>query len=96
MSVYRRAFRYYRPFWGQTTLGLLLTLCAIALNLAKPWPFKVIVDEVLTPDASGSRSVIPLLCGALVAIHLAWGLLNVATNYIFVRTGLRALLRLRT
>ena len=74
----------------------MLTLCAIALNLAKPWPFKVIVDDALMPGAAGTRSTIPLLCAALVVIHLAWGLINVATNYIFVRIGLRALLRLRT
>ena len=96
MSIYRRAFRYYRPFWGQTTAGLLLTLAAIALNLAKPWPFKVIVDDVLMPEGGGPRSLIPLLCLALVGLQLGWGLLNMATNYLFVRIGLKALLRLRT
>ena len=96
MSVYRRAAHYYRPFWGQTALGLLLTLAAIGLNLLKPWPFKVIVDDVLTGDPAGSRSLIPLLCLALVGIQLGWGVLNMATNYMFVRIGLKALLRMRT
>ena len=100
MSIYRRAFRYYRPFWGQTTVGLLLTLAAIGLNLLKPWPFKVIVDDVLLPQGNaatgGSPSLIALLCLALVGIQLGWGLLNMATNYVFVRIGLKALLRLRT
>ena len=94
--IYRRALQYYRPFWGQTALGLLLTLAAIGFNLLKPWPFKVIVDDVLTQDGGGSRSLVPVLCLALVGIHLGWGLLNMATNYIFVRIGLRALQRLRT
>ena len=35
MSIYRRALRYYRPFWGQTFIGLLLALIGIALNLLK-------------------------------------------------------------
>ena len=97
MSVYRRAAEYYRPFYGQTAVGLLLTLAAIGLNLLKPWPFKMIVDDVLTPaGGEARRSLIPLLCLALVGIQLGWGLLNMATNYVFVRTGLRALLRLRT
>jgi ATP-binding cassette subfamily B protein/subfamily B ATP-binding cassette protein MsbA len=95
--IYRRALQYYRPFRARTALGLLLTLAAIGLNLLKPWPFKVIVDDVLTQDtATASRSLIPLLCLALVLIQLGWGLLNMATNYIFVRIGLQALLRLRT
>ncbi|CAA9219732.1 MAG: Lipid A export ATP-binding/permease protein MsbA [uncultured Chthoniobacterales bacterium] len=97
MPIYRRVLRYYRPFVGQTTLGLVLSLCAIALNLLKPWPFKVIVDDVLTqPGGAASRSLIPLFCLVLVGIQLGWGLLNMATNYIFVRIGLKALLRLRT
>ncbi len=97
MSVYRRAAQYYRPFYGQTVVGLLLTLVAIGLNLLKPWPFKVIVDDVLTPaGGDAQRGLIPLLCLVLVGIQLGWGVLNMATNYIFVRTGLRALLRLRT
>ena len=49
MSVYRRALRYFRPFLGETLLGTLLTLVGIGFNLLKPWPFKIIVDEILTP-----------------------------------------------
>jgi ATP-binding cassette, subfamily B, bacterial len=95
--IYRRAAEYYRPFWGRTAVGLLVTLGAIALNLLKPWPFKVIVDDVLMRDpATAPRSLIPLLCLALVGIQLGWGLLNMASNYLFVRIGLQALLRLRT
>ncbi len=100
MSIYRRALRYYRPFWRQTLAGLVLTLCGIGLNLLKPWPFKIIVDDVLThnphPTFGNSARLIPLLCLALVAIQFAWGLVNFATNYLFVKIGLQALLKLRT
>ncbi|MEP7078902.1 MAG: ABC transporter ATP-binding protein [Chthoniobacterales bacterium] len=97
MSIYRRALKYYRPFWGQTAIGLVLTLCGIALNLLKPWPFKFIVDNIL-PAGSAPSSVrlIPLLCLALVAIQLLWGIINLVTNYLFVKVGLEALLRMRT
>ena len=47
MSIYRRVLRYYRPFLGPTALGLVLSLCGIGLNLLKPWPFKIIVDDIL-------------------------------------------------
>jgi ATP-binding cassette subfamily B protein len=100
MSIYRRVLRYYRPFLPQTVTGLILTLAAIALNLLKPWPFKIIVDDILAgnPHARWGTSprLIPLLCLALVAIQFAWGLLNLASNYLFVNAGLQALLRLRT
>src|SRR3989440_4028734 len=100
MSIYRRALRYYRPFLGQTLIGLLLSLCGIALNLLKPWPFKIIVDDILprNPHAhfGNSPDLIPWLCLALVGLQLLWGLANLASNYIFVRVGLQALLKLRT
>ena len=99
--IYRRVLTYYRGFLPQTVAGLLLTLVGIALNLLKPWPFKIIVDRVLERrDTSWTighaHEMIPLLCGALVVIQLLWSLTNWASNYIFVKAGLQALLKLRT
>jgi len=99
MSIYRRVLRYYQPFWGKTIIGLFLSLLGIGLNLLKPWPFKIIVDDFLrpTPAARGDwRTWVPLLCLALVVIQVAWGIINWITNYLFVKIGLEALLKLRT
>jgi ATP-binding cassette subfamily B protein/subfamily B ATP-binding cassette protein MsbA len=78
---------------------LLLSLIGIGLNLLKPWPFKIIVDDFLRPGPAITgnwRMWIPLLCLALVAIQLLWGIINWLTNYLFVKIGLQALLKLRT
>src|SRR6266513_1690035 len=100
MSIYRRVLAYYRPFSAQTALGLVLSLAAISLSLLRPWPFKIIVDDILARNPSArfgnSPGLIPLLCLAVVAIQLLWGLLNLASNYLFVKIGLQALLKLRT
>lgn len=102
MSIYRRILRYYRSFLPQTVLGLVLSLTGIGLNLLKPWPFKLIVDNVLTGHGNfhwlaGPRThVVLLLCLALVVIQFLWGVCNWITNYVFVRIGLEALLKLRT
>src|SRR5438477_1155810 len=100
MSIYRRVLRYYQPFRRQTILGLFLSLVGIGLNLLKPWPFKIIVDDFLRPmpAARGDdwRTWVPLLCLALVVIQFAWGMINWITNYLFVKIGLQALLKLRT
>jgi len=99
MSIYRRVLRYYQPFWGQTILGLFLSLVGIGLNLLKPWPFKIIVDDFLRPTPSARadwRTWVPLLCLALVVIQFIWGIINWITNYLFVKIGLQALLKLRT
>ena len=111
MSIYLRAFQYYRPFLWQTVAGLVLSLCGIGINLLKPWPFKIIVDDVLPSAAKGSSvgaglayyfgeaspsMVILVLCLLIVAIHLIGALVSLVTNVLFVRVSLSALLRLRT
>jgi ATP-binding cassette subfamily B protein len=100
--IYRRVLRYYRPFLGTTVVGLVLSLVGIGVNLLKPWPFKFIVDQIL-PAGSAFRAshpdwrrFIPLLCLALIGLQVVWGILNLLTNYIFVKVGLQALLKLRT
>jgi ATP-binding cassette, subfamily B, bacterial len=111
MSIYRRVFRYYRPFLPQTIVGLLLSLIGIGLNLLKPWPFKIIVDDVIPKFPSGAqvrfpgfeanwmhdpKTLVLVLCLALVVIQFLWGLTNWAMNYILVKVGLQTLLKLRT
>src|SRR6266700_5795402 len=99
MSIYRRVLCYYQPFRGKTIIGLFLSLVGIGLNLLKPWRFKIIVDDFLrpTPAARGDWSTwVPLLCLALVVIQVIWGIINWITNYLFVKIGLQALLKLRT
>ena len=99
MSIYRRVLRYYRPFLPQTIFGLLLIVAGIGLNLLNPWPFKLIVDDFLRGNSTARgnwRTWIALLCLALVAIQLLWGIINWITNYLFVKIGLQALLKLRT
>jgi ATP-binding cassette, subfamily B, bacterial len=99
MSIYRRVLRYYQPFWRKTIIGLFLSLVGIGLNLLKPWPFKIIVDDFLRPTPAARsdwHTWLPLLCLALVVIQVIWGIINWITNYLFVKIGLQALLKLRT
>ena len=99
MSIYRRVLRYYRPFLWQTIFGLCLALVGIGLNLLKPWPFKIIVDDFLRAGSqvrADWRFWILLLCLALIGIQFLWGIINWITNYLFVKIGLQALLKLRT
>ncbi len=100
MSIYRRVLDYYRPFAARTALGLILSLAATGLSLLRPWPFKIIVDDILQRNPAArfgnSPDLVPLLCLAVVAIQLLWGLVNLASNYLFVKIGLQALLKLRT
>jgi ATP-binding cassette subfamily B protein/subfamily B ATP-binding cassette protein MsbA len=111
MSIYRRVLAYYRPFLPHTILGLLLSFGGIGLNLLKPWPFKIIVDDVIPRFSLGAnvhfpfneswwnhspKTLVLILCLVLVVIQAVWSLLSWGTTYIFVKIGLEALLKLRT
>lgn len=112
MGVYRRTLSYYRPFWTETALALLLSLVVTALNLLKPWPFKYIVDGILSPVTDATRpaheqlqqwfgampgaQVILVLCLAMIAITFLAGLVNLVSNYLLIGVGLKALMRIRT
>jgi ABC-type multidrug transport system fused ATPase/permease subunit len=99
MSIYRRVLRYYQPFLWQTIFGLCLALVGIGLNLLKPWPFKIIVDDFLRAGPTirpDWRMWVLVLCLALIGIQFLWGIINWITNYLFVKIGLQALLKLRT
>jgi ATP-binding cassette, subfamily B, bacterial len=51
-SVYLRTLLYFREFTGLTLLAVILMSVGIALSLLKPWPFKYIVDGLLSGDTS--------------------------------------------
>ena len=109
MGIYRRTLAYYRPFLGQTLLALALSLIVTGFNLLKPWPFKYIVDGVLTPGSAENKaqlaawfgSVSPamlifFLCLAMVGITILAGLANLGSSYLLINIGLKTLLRIRT
>ena len=108
MSIYRRVLLYYRPFLPPTILALAISFVTVGLNLLKPWPFQVIVDQIL-PHAghsrvtnawlrmlSNEREQVFALAAVLVAVTLLAGLLGLWSSFLFVRVGLQALLKLRT
>src|SRR5436853_7666853 len=75
MSIYRRVLRYYRPFLWQTLFGLCLSLLGVGLNLLKPWPFKIIVDDFLRAGSAirpDWRMWVLLLCLAFIGIPFLW------------------------
>ena len=94
-----------------TVGGVFLTLLTIVLNLLKPWPFKFIVDGILgvTNETANAQALVQSwfgasnpalavfwLCMIMVVISLIGGLVNLGSDYLFVRVGLQALMKLRT
>jgi ATP-binding cassette subfamily B protein len=107
--LYRKLLPYFRAYWKGLMGALGLAGLAIAVNLAKPWPLKVVVDGMLEahPRAGGLESwpiglfadhpgwLLAVLClGMLMLYGIASGL-DALSTYLLVKIGLRVLARLR-
>ena len=104
MSTLLRALKFFRPERARIAGVLALMLAGIGANLLKPWPMAVLVDSVLGSKAlpsalqswSGDKAtLIALLAGATVLLHLLQGGLNATQNFLAISVGLRGLRRVR-
>jgi len=111
MSIYLRTLRYFRAYTSQTIMAVVLMSVGIGFNLLKPWPFKYIVDGLLdtTHGTAQARAFVARWFGwtnatgailalslILVLLSLLYGVVNMLSNALLIRVGLRSLLHLRT
>jgi len=102
--VHARILRYYQPFGRGILAAFVLLILSIGFNLLKPWPVKYVVDSLLVGDhklpwwipAGSFGGALLSAVLLLIAIHLLWGVLNMAANFWLIEIGLKALLRFRT
>ncbi len=64
--IYRRVLKYYRGFLGRSLIALAFSFAAIGLNLLKPWPFKIIVDQILPGRSNVFQFAFPSLIGSAI------------------------------
>jgi ATP-binding cassette subfamily B protein len=98
--------RRTRPHLGRLALAVVCVMLAAALEVLKPWPLKVVIDNVLRgtplgaawPARAARLSPAHLLiaaCVGLVVLYLVLGLINVFNNYISISIGQRMVNDLR-
>ncbi|KAA5834534.1 ABC transporter ATP-binding protein [Saccharopolyspora hirsuta] len=92
-SVIKRFWPDARPFRGWLLLSLLLVLISPLLDTAAIWLFKVLIDEVLTPQ---NFAVFPMVAAAYAVLTLASGVIDFCGHYLAVWIGENFLHRMRT
>jgi ATP-binding cassette subfamily B protein len=92
----KRTVGYYlRPYWLTFMLALGQLLLMSALELLKPWPLKIIIDNVLrdTPleweflSSWSAESLLLLACAGLVVVYLLLGGLRLISDWTTIRIG---------
>jgi ATP-binding cassette subfamily B protein/subfamily B ATP-binding cassette protein MsbA len=94
----RRISPYLRPYRWRL-LGAIALVFGISLaEVAKPWPLKVVVDNVLGgaplpglgfPERLSPSALLAAAAVALVLLYAALGLLQVVSNYVTIDIGQR-------
>lgn len=95
MAELRRVFSYLRPYRWSFVLALTQVLLITALELLKPWPLKIVLDNVLQrqPLSWGPLAGLDpeaLLVAAvtgLILLHVGLGVLSVVNNFATIRVG---------
>jgi len=79
VALYRRFLPFLRPYRGRLAAALLATLARPALNAAKVWLLKVVIDTVVRGH---QLALLPWVCAAYLGIALAKGAASFADDYL--------------
>jgi ATP-binding cassette, subfamily B, bacterial len=106
MKTLLRALSYFRPDAGRIYVVLALLLVSVGLNILKPWPFALLVDNVLgkkpypawapeTVKNWNALTQITAIALALLAVSFVQALCSAVQTYVSTDVGLRGLRRVR-
>ncbi|HEY6393885.1 MAG TPA: ABC transporter ATP-binding protein [Candidatus Binataceae bacterium] len=103
LAIYRHVLRGMRPYLGRLAVAIGAVVLASAFEVLKPWPLKVVIDNVLRGAPAANRFIPPLppaellaaACLTLVALYVLLGAVNVCSNYLTIGIGQRMVNDLR-
>lgn len=87
-----RILGYFRPYWPQASLALLITAAIATVGLVPPLMIRALVDVAIPERDLG---LLALLVLAMIAAPTFGGLLGVAQNYLNTRISQRVMFDLR-
>jgi ATP-binding cassette subfamily B protein len=102
-GLYRYVLRAMRRHFGLLLLAVAGVIVASAGEVLKPWPLKIVIDNVLRAEPLRTRwmpamttaELLLAACAGLVAIYLVIGVINVINNYLTISIGQRMVNDLR-
>ena len=86
---------YLKPYLPAFVFALIQVIFISALELLKPWPLKVIIDNVLSDNALpfgfsfnwSSETLLIIACTGLVVVYLILSALRLLNDYTTIRIG---------
>jgi len=105
IRLVRRVARRVRPHAARVGVGVGLVTATSVAELAKPWPIKIVVDQVLAgkpsralgfPNEIGASELLVGSALGLVALYAILGALSLASNRLTIDVGQRMVQDLRS
>ncbi|GAY08553.1 putative ABC transporter ATP-binding protein [Pseudonocardia sp. N23] len=90
--IFKRFWPDTKPFRGRMLLSLLLVAVGPALGTVNIYLFKVLVDDIITPQ---DFRLFPVVAGAFLAITVVGGLINFGDEYMTAWVGEKFVMGLR-
>ena len=86
---------YLKPYWPAFILALGQVFLISALEILKPWPLKIIIDNILSDNPLpfglnldwSSETLLVAACAGLVLVYVLVGGLRVLSDYTTIRIG---------
>ena len=97
LRLYSDVFRRMRRYGARLVTVIVALLFSSIIEAAKPWPLKIVIDNVLRAQPLRLRWLPPLSryqlllgsCAGLVLVYLVVGAINIASNYVTISIGQR-------
>jgi len=103
LLLYSEVFRRMGKYRGRLLAVVVAVSFSSLIEAAKPWPLKIVIDNVLRAQPLRLTGLPPLSrhqllvgsCAALVLLYLLVGVINIASNYVTISIGQRMVNDLR-
>jgi ATP-binding cassette subfamily B protein len=97
LALYGQVLRRMRPYLGRLLVAVAGVMLASSAEVLKPWPLKIVIDNVLGGAPVANRwipamtrgELLLAACAGLVAIYAILGIINVVNNYLTISIGQR-------
>ncbi len=103
LRLYMMVIRRMRPYAGRLAIAIAEVLLMAGLEILKPWPIKIVIDNVLRAEPVRNRwlsaiapaELLAAACFGLVGLYIVLAVLQVTNNYLTISIGQRMVNDLR-
>ncbi|MCF8009202.1 MAG: ABC transporter ATP-binding protein/permease [Halanaerobiales bacterium] len=92
MKIYKKLFKYMRPYLSNLIGGLICLILVGIIGLLVPWLFKFLIDDVLI---KGNEIILNYIAGGAILLYFLKGIFNYSQKYLISGLSQQVIVDLR-